>query len=165
MNPSIVEKDDNDSNAAAEALAKRVFSDCNEVVVIQLTNGQPAVTLFYILTDLVLFGINLLSQGQVNLYDLKGPDDEMIGLLNTYLKKVGVEIVVKEYEESPDHCVRIYPNYPIFEGWQLLDYKIYTCPSPHEKIEDHVGVFAVNFIKYLYRFNQVNMGTTEDKSE
>lgn len=55
--------------------------------------------IFCTLTELVLYGLDILVESKYNIFDLESIDHPIINVLKTYIKSVGFDIIIREYED------------------------------------------------------------------
>ena len=100
-------------------------------------DGNDTIDMFCMLVELVLYGIDILTNGEHNLFELKESDDNMVEMLRSYFKSTGFDINVDEeiieaedinlYRDRTDYYCQITkrpPDFLCMKGWYVLKYRI-----------------------------------------
>ena len=102
----------------------RIFSDDMNVA-----------DLFCMLIELVLYGVDILTNKSADIFSLKTSTDDIIYTIKAYLKSSGFDMMVSEefseevnlYRDRTDYFCQITKRPPVFlchSNWSLLNYQI-----------------------------------------
>lgn len=128
-------------NNSIYILAKEIFNKNKKKLTSDLTNilmdeNTETVDIFCVLLELVLYGLEILSNGKINVFDLRDQIDDNIFLMKSYLESSGFDINVEEeiidskdailYRDRSDYYCEIVPKPPSYlctNSWCILNYK------------------------------------------
>lgn len=162
-----------DQDDAVKLLAEALFSK-KDLTGILLDEGMEIVDLFCMLIELVLYGLQILTNGQADIFVLSDSTDEMISKLNTHLNAAGLSMEVHEdffddnlnlYRDKDDYYCQITqkpPPFLCYPGWYILNYRLienkkysFDRSTPLKEfraffISNNKKIFMINF-NYLRR--------------
>lgn len=131
----------NDSSDHIKSLANILFNKSikdlglNGLLVDDMT--EPA-DIFCMLVELVLYGIDILTNTTSNIFELDDPNCELIGTVNKYLKTTGFYMEINEdfvednivclYRDRNDYYFEILGKPPFYlcinDGWYVGNYRM-----------------------------------------
>lgn len=129
----------------AKILFGKNFNNLNQDLTgIIFDDGHDVVEIFCMLVELVLYGIDILTDKKNNIFDLQELDDNIIDILKGYLKsagfilKVDQEIIDEDdlnlYRDRDDYFCQIVKRPPEFlcvAGWYVLNYRLIENKKYH----------------------------------
>lgn len=128
-------------NNSIYILAKELFNKSknnltSELTSILMDDDTEMIDIFCVLLELVLYGLEILSNGKINIFDLEDHTDDKIYLMKSYLKSGGFDICIKEeivedtdvvlYRDRSDYYCEIVqkpPSYLCTSSWCILNYR------------------------------------------
>lgn len=148
--------------------AKNLDRDLSGVLV---DDEMETTDIFCMLVELVLYGLDILSDGKYTIFDLNESTDDVVYTIKHYLKSAGLDMIIQEHicedNENPslfrdrtDYFCEILPKPPRYlchKGWYVLNYRIIDnkknnliAITPLEKfraffISKQKKIFLVNF--------------------
>ncbi|MEM3062414.1 MAG: hypothetical protein QW303_02560 [Nitrososphaerota archaeon] len=143
-----------------------------ELTGILLDERMETADIFCMLVELVLYGLDILSDGRDQIFSLNEPSDDGVCLIKAYLRSAGFDIEIREdifsdksiSQNNRDdyYCEIIGESSSSREEWHILRYRIrvndrfrFTKNTPLEKFgalftSSNNKIFIVNF-KYVIR--------------
>ncbi|AGF85402.1 hypothetical protein QJ854_gp380 [Moumouvirus goulette] len=158
-----------ESNDSVVYLAKHIFTKPlnqldTDLTGILLDESMDIQDLFCMLIELVLHGINILTQSNSTIFDLNSEDDSIIDIIKKYISSLGFKLhLVKQLEndinivrDNPNYYCEILPKPPkylCFPGWYVLNYRILSTINKNDytKLENLKSIFRTNN-KDIYEF-------------
>lgn len=142
---SETESGGSDCNDSIKKFAEILFSKNekdlgNDISALILEEDMEGVDLFCMLIELVLYGLDILTEGSATIFNIKDEFDEMIDVIRKYLKKnIGIDMELKEEFVEPDE-INLYrdkdnyycqitqkpPPFLCYPGWYIMDYRFLT---------------------------------------
>jgi hypothetical protein len=134
----------NDTNSSIFELAKILFAKSSKNLDQDLTGlildpSMDTADIFCMLIELVLYGIHILTNGSVTIFDLEKTSEDMVYKINSYVNSIGLDMIIGECTDSvlvysrDDFYCEIVPRehdkyFPNYCGWHILDYHM-ICNS------------------------------------
>lgn len=119
-----------------------------------LAVDMPAgIQLFYQLTDVMLFGIDIVSGSQQTLFDIAGAQ-YLFNLLNLGLQRIGKRLTIDLGTRA--YCVAITPYVRSeINSWRILDYMVTAYPwDENLELSSYRGIFRSKGSVYTYSFDE-----------
>lgn len=101
-----------------------------------LDEEMDVIDIFQTFLEIVIYGLDILTNSSVSLFDLTDQFNDMIYTLKTYTRAVGFDIVIEEeivekdrinlYRDRTDYYCQITPKphpYFCFDGWYVSNYR------------------------------------------
>lgn len=164
-------------NDSVDTVAERLFSipyneldPKNNRFIIEMQDDAELYDMFLMFLEIILYGINRLTNGVSKIFDMTDDGDDMIYILNRYLILLGirvnvVEIVtdtINDYRKRSDIYCELFepPPFSIFkenliQGYKLRINTLYEykkSPGSSTKLKDMYGLF-LNKKGKLFRFS------------
>lgn len=118
------------------------------------------------LIELILYGLDILSQGMYNIFDLDNVDNDVFILLNNYLKNVGYEMKIEKISTTLNfenyYClIRKKYNYDN-NKWTLMNYTFINNVDFKYKNHTMLHMYKIVFVNnldtiFVISFNCVNI--------
>ncbi|QGR53882.1 hypothetical protein [Moumouvirus maliensis] len=152
----------NQSNDSIIYLAKHIFSKPvnkldEDLTGILLDENMDIEDLFCMLVEFILHGLNILTQNNFTVFDLKSEDDSIIDIIKKYIHSMGFKLfILKKLEtdinlvrENPEYYCEILPKPPkylCFPGWYVLNYRILANIKENnfQYLENLKAIFKTN---------------------
>lgn len=156
-------------NDSIKKFAKILFSKKKSVLGenlsgILISEDMDTADIFCMLIELVLYGLDILTNGETNIFDIPESTDDLFYTIKYYLKSTGFDMEVHEiyigddptlYRDRTDYFCEILPK-PFFltpNGWYVLNYRIiynkYFSPEDVTKLE-HFKAFLITKNKQIF---------------
>lgn len=135
-----------------------------------LDDNMDVADLFCMLVELTLYGINILSEGKVNIFDLNDSNNDFIAIVQSYLKSLGFQFSIHDepitdtlYRDRVDYYCEIVPRPPLYlchTGWYVLNYRLLDnkkfCFDHLTSLDKFSLLFMTNkkLFTIRYKFNQ-----------
>lgn len=160
----------------ASILFNKKVDDLNhDLMGIILDESMEIADFFCMLVELVLYGLNILTNGNASIFDLEDPYSELVEILRSYLKSIGITMHIKEefvdnektiYRKKNNYYCEIIPKSSVpsnHQGWYVLEYLL-TC-NPNFKYTQGTKLEAFNafFVTNKNRLFIVNFKLMEIK--
>nr|WBF70843.1 hypothetical protein [Megavirus caiporensis] len=113
--------------------------------------------LFCMLVELVLHGLDILTENKHNVFDLQNEDDNIIDIIQKYLKSLGFKFTIRkiinngidDIRDISNYYCEILPKPPVylcFPGWYVLNYRIIYAEKciVHATIDQYRAIFMTN---------------------
>lgn len=163
-------KEDNVVSQFADMLFNKPKNNLGEDLFgILFDESMEPIDVFCTLIELVLYGINILTKNQYDLFKLDEPTDDMVYIIKTYLKSTGFDIEIHEeiietneinlYRDRDDyycHITKRPAEFLCFKGWYVLNYRIidnkkfqFNSMTPLEKFK----AFFISNNKKIFTFS------------
>jgi hypothetical protein len=132
-----------EGNGSVAALAKHIFSipfsELDEKQSRIIPDVGDTCDLFCMLLELVLYGLDILSQQKATIFDLKEVNQTEVTIIKKYFQSLGFSINIKQefleedesintYRDRDDYFCQITEKPPAFlnstDPWTLLNYRI-----------------------------------------
>lgn len=161
-----------DSNSI-QVLAQNIFSkkplDTRYDAVGLISDGSMEVAdIFCMLLELVLYGLDILSEKKADIFMLEESTDDIIYLIKNYLKSIGFTIKVEEifmdteninlFRDASDHYCEINkkpPPFLCFPGWYILDYRFILNKKFTYDATTNLNTFNAKFLNKEKRLFKV----------
>jgi hypothetical protein len=127
--------DPNDSviQLASILFNKNIKNLDSDLIGIILDESMDVADLFCMLIELVLHGLHILTNNNISIFDLDDPYCELIGTMRSYLRSIGIDMIIREeltdeqstYRDGDNYYCELVPKTSIPPnniGWQVLDY-------------------------------------------
>jgi len=152
-----------DPETSVKELAKYLFGrpvsqlDQN-LVGILMEESMKTIDIFCMLLELVLHGLEILTQGQYTIFDLTESTNNMIDIMKTYLRSAGIKLNLREeffddapclYRDRTDYYCEILPRpspHLCFSGWYILGYRINENKKFTHTVMTKLNQFKAMFI-------------------
>nr|QZX43195.1 hypothetical protein [Mimivirus sp.] len=121
--------------------------------------------LFCMLVELVLHGLDILTENKYNVFDLQNEDDNIIDIIQKYLKSLGFKFTICKNIDNDINAIREIsgyyceilpkpPSYLCFPGWYILNYRIIYAEKciVHTSIDQYRAIFMTNK-KEIFEFS------------
>ncbi|AAV50728.1 hypothetical protein [Niemeyer virus] len=160
-NPIDLSKLDNPDNFV-EIVANHVFSINENKLTDNLTqllfDGETDIEgIFCVYLELILYGINILTNNTSSVFDLDNIENELIDKIQKYLGSCGIKMIVREelvdnifmFRDKSSHYCEIVPKPPSFlcvNDWFVLNYRLITNVKNKVKsnFTDYWAFFVTN---------------------
>lgn len=123
--------------------------------------------LFCMLIGLTLYGIDILSNGQTNVFDLDDTNNDFFTIIQSYLKSIGFQISITNepntdtlYRDRANYHCEIVPKPPPFlchPGWYVLSYRLLDnkkfCFDHLTSLDRFSVLFVANNKLFTIRYN------------
>ena len=173
-NPIDLSAESIDSSNQCRIIAEHVFKNHpdnlkDNLTRLQIDESMGTVDVFSMLTEILLYGINILTGGNQSIFDLETDLDDFIYLLKKYIRSIGFDIEVNNelvnkddvnmYRDRDDYyCVvtkKPPPDVCNYGGWTLLNYRLLENRKfifdKESLLEDFTGYF-INKNKEIFTF-------------
>lgn len=140
------------STDIALELAMRLYTKSpHKPLLVDLPTG---IQLFYQLTDVILFGIDIVSGSQQTLFDIAGAK-YLFNLLNLGLQRIGKCLTIESTVEN--YCLAITPYVRAeINSWRILDYLVTAYPQDENlELSVYKGIFRSCGSVYTYSFGEI----------
>ena len=87
-----------------------------------MPNIESVADIFSVLLELVLYGLDILSNSEADLFDITTTDQKEVEVIKIYFKSLGFTIEIKEATDFTKGYCAIAENKVNIEGWLVLDY-------------------------------------------
>lgn len=158
-------------NDSIRQIAVFLFSKTADNLDINLTDfligdSMEFLDIFCMIIELLLHGIDILTESKHNLFDLKSSTDDMVYNVRSYLISSGYDLIINEIQmESPvlyrdrnDYYCEIVPKPPIAfcqNDWCVLNYRMIVNKNFDDSENIH-AFFIANSTIFTIRFNKIN---------
>ena len=176
-NPTDLTQDLDYPNDSVIELAKILFNKSKNYLNYDLSGAifdesMDVADVFCMLVELVLYGLNILSDGKTTIFNFEDSLDDIIYTIKSYLKSIGFDMIVVNHESNEndndifsyrdrdDLFCEIVPKPPIYlcyTGWYVLNYRMinnnkfkYSKITPLNTfkaffISNNKQIFTINF--------------------
>lgn len=169
-------RDLTDVNNSIYLLARELFGKTKNDLSSQLTSilideSTETIDIFCILLELVLYGLDILTNGQADIFDLKDQTDDIIYKIKSYLKTANFDMSIEEEIVDPNDValyrddIRFYcevvPKPPLYfcaKSWCVLNYRLIINRNFKFTDDTPVTVFKAFFISKDKKVFTINFG-------
>ena len=134
---------------------------------IVIDESMEIIDCFCMLIELVLYGINILTNGQNEIFDLVDVFDPMVDLIKKYIKSMGFDLILREelffdkdeiylYRDRDDYYCQVTnrpPELLCYDSWYVLNYKLITNKKFSFDQNSSLDIFKAFFISSSIKFN------------
>jgi hypothetical protein len=105
-----------------------------------IDESMDVADIFCLLVELVLYGLDILSNGKNTIFSIEDSTDDIIYTIKSYLKSTGFDMIIHQefididndndtnlYRDRDDFFCEILPKPPSYlcaKGWYILNYRI-----------------------------------------
>lgn len=161
---SYVDLTTQDQNSSILALASIIFNkkDLNsDLTGLILNDSMETADIFCMILEIVLHGLNILTDSKVTIFNLNSTTDDLIYTINSYLKSMGIKMFVcenimedivdlKMYKDTDNYYCQIL-NIPKgfnfgSNGWTVLNYRLIINQKFKYTKQSKINTFNAFFI-------------------
>ena len=143
-------------NDGIKHFADYIFNTNSGDVVLQF--DAEVIDMFCGLTELVLYGIDILCDGAITIFNLRAARDPLIDILQEYLKRMRLRLWIRE--GGSDNCLEIarscdpIDNPLVYDTWQILEYRLMVKKDyvVHEYLHQYSASFTANNKLFSFGF-------------
>lgn len=143
-----------------QLLAEQIFTNKNTTFQITTDQNMDIADLFCMLTEIILYGIQILSNNQYEIFDLQSSSDDFVKLLQKYFSTLNLKFNILQlhitdpykYHYEPTYYIHIVPKPPSYllkNQWNVLNYRLI-----HNKLFTYNKYSKLSDFKFFFINNQ-----------